>query len=96
MKHIISESTDLLLNRHIDQLIMCTMYAVNKKEKLDIKFQDIIDVYKEVNFYNRDMHDALVKQISNEDKEPLNLISYYNECFIKRLRDFIMSIKTSE
>jgi hypothetical protein len=68
----------MLLNRHIDQLIMCTIFAINRKERLEIKFAEIIEAYKDANFYNRDLHEALVKQINIEDKEPLNLISYYN------------------
>jgi hypothetical protein len=63
---------------------------------LDIKFADIIEAYKESNEQNRDMHEAIVKQIIVEDKEPLNLISYYNECYIKRLKEFVMNIKPSE
>lgn len=46
MKHVISECTEILLNRHIDQLIMCSLFAVNRKEKLDIKFAEIIEAYK--------------------------------------------------
>jgi hypothetical protein len=42
------------------------------------------------------MHEALVKQINTDDKEPLNVISYYNEYFIKRLKDYVMTIKTTE
>lgn len=68
----------MLLCRHIDQLIMCTIFAINRKERLDIKFADIIEAYKDSNEQNRDMHEAIVKQIVVEDKEPLNLISYYN------------------
>lgn len=86
----------MLLNRHIDQLIMCTIFAINRKERLDIKFADIIEAYKESNEQNRDMHEVIVKQIVVEDKEPLNLISYYNECYIKRLKEFVMNIKASE
>lgn len=31
---------------HIDGLIICSVYAINKKDKLDTKFNDLIVSYK--------------------------------------------------
>lgn len=48
--------------------------------------------YKEYNIYNRDIHDSLFKEISIDNKE-INIIGYYNEYFINRLKQYVLSIK---
>ena len=39
IKHIICEYSGLLQGRHLDQLIMCSMYVVGLTQKTGIKFQ---------------------------------------------------------
>lgn len=48
--------------------------------------------YKEYNIYNRDIHESLFKEI-NIDNKVLNIILYYNEYFINRLKQYVHSIK---
>ena len=44
-------------NHSIDQLIICSIFAFNKMEKLDLLFTDIIDQYKEYSLHNKEMFD---------------------------------------
>ena len=80
------------MNMNIDQIIMCAIYAISRKYRFDIKFGEIMDNYKEYNIYNRDIHDSLFKVISIDNKE-LNIIGYYNEYFINRLKQYVLNIK---
>lgn len=42
MKYIFVCEPQLILNRHMDQLILCSFYAVCKFFQIQIKFQEII------------------------------------------------------
>jgi hypothetical protein len=35
-----------MLNRHLDQIILCTIYSISKINKLKLQFKDIIYNYK--------------------------------------------------
>ena len=45
LKHIISFEPDLIIGRHVDQLIMCSVYCVGKLTKFNMRFKDIIDKF---------------------------------------------------
>lgn len=62
VKVLLSQETDLLVNRHMDQLIMCSIYGVCRihpnclkstvsvpEEKRQVLFNQIIEAYKEIN-----------------------------------------------
>lgn len=42
MKYILSSETGILIQRHIDQFILCSIYGVCKAVNKSVKFQDII------------------------------------------------------
>lgn len=42
MKYILSSETNLLIDRHLTQLILCTVYGVCKVFNQPLKFQEII------------------------------------------------------
>lgn len=42
IKYILSSETILLIDRHIDQLILCSIYGVCKASNRTLKFQDLI------------------------------------------------------
>ena len=41
MKYILSSKTGLLINRQLEQLILCTMYGVCKTSSISLSFADI-------------------------------------------------------
>lgn len=43
IKHILTQKIDLVKERHVDQIIFCTIYCVSKIFKVQMKFQDIIN-----------------------------------------------------
>jgi len=57
-----------MMNKHLDQMIMCAIFANCKKEKIDIKFSEIIETYIELNQHNKEMHDGLIYKIVVEER----------------------------
>ncbi|CAK9855657.1 unnamed protein product [Sphagnum jensenii] len=45
-QHTLHRETSLFFNRHIDQLILCTIYGVCKVSKATVTFRDIIHQYR--------------------------------------------------
>ena len=46
MKSLMSSAPDLLINRHLDQLVMCTIYSVAKiSDMRHLTFNNIINKY---------------------------------------------------
>lgn len=45
LKFIMTQKLELLRNRHLDQMVFCTIYCVSKLFKVQLKFQDIINKY---------------------------------------------------
>ena len=56
MKEVILNHIELLENRHIDQLIICSIYANCKLNQIDVKFNEIKEKYLELNQHNKQFH----------------------------------------
>lgn len=54
IKYLLSEKTELLTNRHLDQLIICTVYSVCKLNQIPLTFNAIISTYSELYEEERD------------------------------------------
>jgi hypothetical protein len=89
IKVIFTDQTKLLHGRNIDQVIMCSIFACSRALKQGLPFRDIIDHYAEFNQYNKEEHDAIVHKIPVQDKEPINLIQFYNSVFVPPLKEII-------
>jgi hypothetical protein len=100
MKHWLSSATDLLYNRHLDQLVLWTIYGVwkiqNDKNAKPVKFNDIIKKYKEL---QNKITGASVQTFQNmythvrlEDEKKGNIIEFYNKIYIPQMKVFIMRL----
>lgn len=98
MKHCLGSETNLLYNRHLDQLVLCTIYGVckiqNSNKTKPVKFNDIIKKYKDLQ--NR-LTGASVQTFQNmythvrfEDDSYGNIIEFYNKIYIQQMKNYIM------
>lgn len=71
---------------------MCSIFAVSKREKIDVKFADILEGYRELNEHSKDIHEEIYQKIS-VNGEVMSIKIYYNEHFIKNVKDIILSLK---
>jgi hypothetical protein len=85
---------DMFIDRHPDQLMLCSLYLVCSKMKLapTVDFQKIKDAYMEINesFYNSATLNTIfyeVKLTSSND-ESGNILSFYNKVFAPNVRPF--------
>jgi len=94
VKFLICEKIDVLINRHLDQIIICAIYAVSKKttKKGEPKsFSQIFEEYEKLIFVLRNINH---KNISLEDQsgttQMVNLKTFYNTEFLVKTRHFIV------
>lgn len=86
-KYFLSEKTENIIGRHLDQVITCSIYSVCKNEKLnEISFKKIFDC-----FFNLFQTNRLVfERVKLRDGEHANLIIFYNKVFIELVKDFLV------
>ena len=86
-KYFLSEKTENIIGRHLDQIITCSVYSVCKNEKLnEISFKKIFDC-----FFNLFQTNRLVfERVKMRDGEYANLIIFYNKVFIELVKDFLV------
>ena len=47
LQHVIGRRPELMRDRHVDQMIMCSIYAMCRVSDRDIKFKTLVQTYKE-------------------------------------------------
>jgi retinoblastoma-associated protein len=96
MKIQLSTEPQLLIDRHLDQLVMCTIYGVCKVQpSLSITFNNIINVYQDIYKLQRNLNDIYLKVLikSGEKKD---IIHFYNDVYIKIMKEYIIQTKDEE
>jgi retinoblastoma-associated protein len=92
IKFCLSSETELLLNRHIDQLLLCSIYAVEKMKGRNIKFNTIIARYSDLHPHLSESLNSLFFQIKITEDKAENLINFYNKIFIPHMKSTICRI----
>jgi retinoblastoma-like protein 1 len=93
MKIQLSTEPQFLINRHLDQLVMCTIYGVCKVQpSLKISFNNIINKYAEV-YRNQRNIQSVYMQVSYGNGEKKDIISFYNDVYIKMMKEYIVTMK---
>jgi hypothetical protein len=96
VSYVINFKQSLMVNRHVDHMIMCAMYAVcNKVNKMSwICFRDIMNVYRVVCENNRNISPVeigkILSQATLDDNKAGDIVKFYNNVFIPDLKVFIL------
>jgi hypothetical protein len=92
---------DMFVDRHPDQLMLCSMYLVCSKMKLapTVDFQKIKNAYMETNksLYNTATLDAIFYEVKlpklpSSNDEIGNIVSFYNKVFTPNVSPFWKSL----
>ena len=84
-KSMLSCEPQLLINRHLDQLVMCTIYSVAKISELKhITFNLIIKQYANL-FQSKEYVSKIYTQcvINQDSGETQDIINFYNAVYLK-------------
>uniref|UniRef100_A0A8C9TWL1 Retinoblastoma-like 1 (p107) n=1 Tax=Scleropages formosus TaxID=113540 RepID=A0A8C9TWL1_SCLFO len=90
-EHSIVHCTDLMKDRHLDQLLLCAVYVVSKITKEERTFQDIMKCYRSQPQANS--HVIAEKEAQDnaelvEDRS--DLIQFYNSIYVLKMKSFAL------
>lgn len=87
LKYALSEQTELMINRHLDQVILCSLYSVWKLNfRQQASFKVINDRYSEL--YNED--NAKVLRFVRLDGDTTgDIIKFYNDVYIQAMKLYL-------
>lgn len=83
-KYLLSEKTELFISRHIDQLIICTIFGVCKVHS-PISFRALLEQYHLLYPNN----EGLMKEIKVNDYLSVDVIKFYNTIYIQNMKDYL-------
>ncbi|KAL0905417.1 hypothetical protein M5K25_023837 [Dendrobium thyrsiflorum] len=101
IQQILSQRTALFFNRHIDQLILCSIYGVNKILNLDLTFKAIIYNYRKQPqcrtqvFRNVYINGSSIHNTKN-GHEHIDIITFYNAVFIPSVKPLLVELGSSK
>ncbi|DAZ98330.1 TPA: hypothetical protein N0F65_007137 [Lagenidium giganteum] len=111
IKECLSVQHHLMKDRHLDQIILCSIYGVCKVNhvKPEVTFKRIIDSYKKLQtpqwaaHYNwptvigsgRQAGD-IIRNIKLDDDSRGDIIKFYNKCYIPTMKVFLLQFQLQE
>lgn len=95
VNYIIKNKSHLMINRNIDQIILCCIYANFKVNKIDILFRDIIYNYRCYCENNRQLSPSdSLKTLwfvpLDSKKNTGDIVKFYNQIFLNETKEFIL------
>lgn len=72
----------MLLGRHLDQLVLCSVYVMCKILKSDTQFRTILNKYEEINSHNKAIMRELIYDMPITHEKRDNIVEFYNACFL--------------
>ena len=95
-EHVLKNFTHMLKGRHLDQILMCSVYIIGRILTKETKmFQKIINQYKKQPQAEKHVYECVsipkrpLKE--GEEEKPNDLIKFYNEVFFAEIKDYVKS-----
>ncbi|XP_057281630.1 retinoblastoma-associated protein isoform X1 [Pezoporus wallicus] len=85
-QHTLQNEYELMRDRHLDQIMMCSMYGICKVKNVDLRFKTIVSAYKELPNTNQETF----KRVLIREEQYDSIIVFYNLVFMQRLKTNIL------
>ncbi len=92
-KLLLSTETDLLIGRHIDQLVLCGVYAICRMEQSkkppacpNYSFNNIVSCYIQLNERRGKVTSALFQSVKISDTQSGDIIEFYNKVYVPKMK----------
>ncbi|XP_029458728.1 retinoblastoma-associated protein isoform X2 [Rhinatrema bivittatum] len=84
--HTLQNEYELMKDRHLDQIMMCSMYGICKVKNVDLKFKTIVHAYKDLPNTNQETFKHVLIREGQHD----SIIVFYNLVFMQKLKTNIL------
>ncbi|NXI34127.1 RB protein, partial [Galbula dea] len=85
-QHTLQNEYELMRDRHLDQIMMCSMYGICKVKNVDLRFKTIVSAYKELPNTSQETF----KRVLIREEQYDSIIVFYNLVFMQRLKTNIL------
>ncbi|XP_064638736.1 retinoblastoma-associated protein-like [Lineus longissimus] len=85
LEHCITHEPNLMKNRHVDQMIMCSIYGLCKVATEEVKFKTIVNAYRALPHSSHSVY----KNVLIKGEVTDSIIIFYNRVFIPAMKAFI-------
>ncbi|XP_064126200.1 retinoblastoma-associated protein isoform X5 [Loxodonta africana] len=85
-QHTLQNEYELMRDRHLDQIMMCSMYGICKVKNIDLKFKIIVTAYKDLPHAVQETF----KRVLIREEEYDSIIVFYNSVFMQKLKTNIL------
>ncbi|MEE6471206.1 hypothetical protein FKM82_009212 [Ascaphus truei] len=85
-QHTLQNEYELMRDRHLDQIMMCSMYGICKAKNIDLRFKTIVTSYKELTNTNQETFKHVLIREGQHD----SIIVFYNLVFMQKLKSNIL------
>ncbi|XP_043724607.1 retinoblastoma-related protein isoform X2 [Telopea speciosissima] len=94
VQQILNQRTTLFFNRHIDQIILCSLYGVAKISQLNLTFKEIIYNYRKQPQCKTQVFRSVFVEWSSTRRcgEHVDIITFYNEVFIPAVKPLLVEL----
>lgn len=102
---------DLMRDRHLDQVVLCSIYGVCKANKSDMTFRRVNEAYKSLQRHNltntggshaqpaflaRNL-DEVIRDIKLDDRGSRgDIIKFYNRCYVPAMKVFLLQFQMQD
>ncbi|OWK56217.1 Retinoblastoma-associated protein [Lonchura striata] len=90
-QHTLQNEYELMRDRHLDQIMMCSMYGICKVKNVDLQFKTIVSAYKELCNTNQETF----KRVLIREEKYDSIIVFYNLVFMQKLKTNILQYASS-
>nr|XP_030128455.3 retinoblastoma-associated protein [Taeniopygia guttata] len=90
-QHTLQNEYELMRDRHLDQIMMCSMYGICKVKNVDLQFKMIVSAYKELCNTNQETF----KRVLIREEKYDSIIVFYNLVFMQKLKTNILQYASS-
>ncbi|XP_018418739.1 PREDICTED: retinoblastoma-associated protein [Nanorana parkeri] len=85
-QHTLQHEYELMRDRHLDQIMMCSMYGICKAKNFDLRFKTIVTAYKQLTNTNQETFKHVLIREGQHD----SIIVFYNLVFMQKLKTNIL------
>lgn len=83
---------DLMKGRHLDQMIMCSIYIFARARNLQTRFKDIMAMYRN----QPQAESSIYREVLGQDNTRYDIIEFYNRIYVRDMQGFVLRLRGSD
>ncbi|MCO5579860.1 hypothetical protein L7F22_033722 [Adiantum nelumboides] len=91
-QHLLHEETRLFFSRHIDQVVLCSLFGVSKVQSIKLTFKEIVQSYRQLPQQKPHVFRAVLLAPTKAGQATGDIIQFYNDVFIPSAKGYLIEL----